>query len=426
MKKSVNAFLRVTQGNNMPNNFQERLREMIQERREARLEEHINGLEEIEQPRGDDMRVASAKETSPGTFGIEIEINNVQRLIKPLPVGWDYTNDISIQSNAPIFRGKPVDINDVRFTKAVQGSKVGIEIVSPIISDFKDVISIVDNIKETGVKTNAKDCGIHIHVSFPKGNAITSLFKLGLKYEPLFYAVGTFGGFSRGVYKDYIYQRPMAYPPISKIAKIKQEEDYEPYYYGYCYDINKFSEVMNEKDFSNFLATREMVKYHSAKYCGLNFYSYFYRSTIEVRTFNLTTNYSYLKAAINLSRDFALAGLKEYYSRSEGEVIQVNFINDMSKQDLQALLEEFLSRYSTFLDEEDAYTLRLLIRNAPKIDIKKKVLFHLIFHRNGDNSRILQFKDKKFLPEKLDISDAIKPKAENLGNYDFEGDLCAN
>jgi len=378
------------------------------------------------EPRGDNMARVTKKETSPGTFGIELEVNNVRQLVKPLPKGWDYTNDISVQSNASMFRGKPVKVEDNKFAKALRGDRVGVEIVSPIISDFKDVINVLDNIKETGVKTDAKDCGIHVHVSFPRGDAITSLFKLGLKYEPLFYAVGTFGGFSRGVYKDYIYQRPMAYPPISKIAKTRRDIEDEHYYYGYCYDVSKFSQVLDDKDFADFLATDGGTKYHSAKYCGLNFYSYFYRSTVEIRTFNLTTNYSYLKAAINLSRDFALSGLKEYYSRSEGDDIEINYINDMSKEDIQALLEEFLSRYSTFLDEEDAYTLRLLVRNAPKINIEKKVLFHLIFHRNGDNSRILQFKNKKFLPEKLSIADAIKPEAENLGNYDFEGGLCAN
>ena len=411
----------------MPNNvYLEMLHQRARERHDERIANHVRrrGLDlEI---RGDDMARITKQDTSPGTFGIEFEVNNVRELVQPLPSGWNYTNDISIQSNAIMFRGKPVQVENEKFIKAMRGDRVGVEIVSPIISDFKDVISVVDNIKETGVKTNSRDCGIHVHVSFPRGDAITSLFKLGLKYEPLFYAIGTFGGYSRGVYKDYIYQRPMAYPPISKIAKTRMDAGDDPYYFGYCYDINKFNRVKSDKDFSNFIATDGGTKYHSAKYCGLNFYSYFYRGTIEVRTFNLTTNYSYLKAAINLSRDFALAGLKEYYSRSEGDAVEVNFINDMTKEEILALLDEFLSRYSTFTDEEDAYTLRLLVKNSPKIEIKKKVLFHLIFHRNGDNSRVLQFKDKKFLPEKLSIGDAIQPKPENLGKYDFEGELCAN
>ena len=395
----------------------QRLREERRER-EARNQDnrYVGGLE----------MQKDNKETSPGTFGIEFEVNNVSRLCRDLPPGWGYTNDISVQSNATLFRGKPLKITSKAIKNGGRGERVGVEIVSPILKDLKSVVDVLDNIKETGVKTNSKDCGIHIHVSFPSGGAILSLFKLALKYEPIFYAVGTFGGFSRGKYKDYIYQRPLQYPPIVKIAKTNTDLEEGNTYYGYSFDVDKFQTVKDTKDFGEFMSQGTGGKYHGAKYCGINFYSYFYRNTIELRTFNLTTNYSYLKAIVNLSRDFALAGIKEFYSRDEGDKIEVNYINDMSKENILALLEEFLSRYSTYTDKEDIYTLKLLLDNAPKISIPKKVMFHLLFHRNGDNSRVQIYSKKRFLPEKVDIANAIRPEPENLKDYVFEGGLCAN
>lgn len=384
----------------------------------------LNTFREQEE-QGELMRT-NKQETSPGTFGIEIEVNNVRNLVRQLPAGWEYTNDISVQSNASIFRGKPVKINSDSEKFAMHADRVGVEIVSPIISEFEDVISVLDNIKETGVKTNSKDCGIHVHVSFPRGDAIVSLFKLALKYEPLFYAIGTFGMFSRGVFKNYIYQRPIQYPPILKIARTREDLENGDIYYGYAFDVDKFHLVKNESDFGDFISANTGGKYHGAKYCSINFYSYFYRSTVEIRTFNLTTNYAYLKAAINLSRDFALAGLKEYYSRNEGDKIEKNDINDMSKQDILALLDEFLSRYSTYTDEEDAYILKHIVKKSPEISIPKKVLFHLIYHRNGDNSRVQRYKQDKLVPEALDIGDAIQPKPEDLYDYNFEGGICAS
>lgn len=375
---------------------------------------------------GLDMPTREEKVLSPGTFGLEFEINNVNQLCRPLPPGWNYTNDISVQSKATLFRGKPVQSVSDKIKLTGRGKKVGVEIVSPIISKFDDVVTVLDNIKETGIKTKSKDCGIHVHVSFPRGDAIVSLFKLALKYEPLFYAAGTFGGFSRGVYKDYIYQRPLSHPPIVKIAKTNDDLERGRVYYGRAFDHDKFSTVETEEDFAAFISEKTGGKYHGAKYCGLNFYSYFYRSTVEVRTFNLTTNYSYLKAVINMSRDFAFAGINEFYSRKEGDKIEVNFINDMSHDDILALFEEFTERYATFMDKEDIYTIKQIIKNSPKIVIPPDVLFHLIFHRNGDNSRIQTYTKKRFLPDEINIENAIKPVPEQLEDYDFQGDLCAS
>lgn len=375
---------------------------------------------------GRNMPEKQEPKVSTGTFGLEFEINNVSRLCKDLPPGWSYTNDISVQARAQMFKGKPVKSESEKFQLHNNKNTVGVEIVSPIVESFDNISEVLDIIKETGIKTKSKDCGIHIHVSFPRGDAIVSLFKLALKYEPLFYAAGTFGGFSRGVYKNYIYQRPLQYPPIVKIAKTNSDLEDGFIYYGHVFDVENFKTVETAEDFGNFLSERTSGKYHAAKYCGINFYSYFYRGTVELRTFNLTTNYSHLKAVINMSRDFAFAGIKEFYSEKEGKELQLNHINDMTKEDLLALFEEFSERYSTYMDAEDIYTIRQLIQNSPNFNIPDKVFFHQIFHRNGDNSRVYTYVPKRFLPEEIDTSDAIKPLAERLDDYDFQGDLCAN
>ena len=175
----------------MPDNNNEGLEARLMERRrkrKAELDLEVKAMEERrralggERYRGDNMERGNGKDLSPGTFGIEIEVNNVRELMKPLPEGWKYTNDISVQSNAIMFRGKPAQVEDLKYIKAMEGDRIGTEIVSPIISDFKDVVNVLDNIKETGVKTNAKDCGIHVHISFPRGDAVIPLFKLGLKF----------------------------------------------------------------------------------------------------------------------------------------------------------------------------------------------------------------------------------------------------
>jgi len=361
----------------------------------------------------------SHQKLSPGTFGIEIEINNIQRLGRNLPPGWEYTNDISVQSKAKMFRGKPVQYLTKKFEYNIKTERVGVEIVSPVLSNFEDMLDVLDNIKETGIKTKSMDCGVHVHVSYPRGDAIVSLFKLALKYEPLFYAVGTFGGFSRGVRKGYIYQRPLIHPPIVKIAASKNHLESGKVYHGYAFDVNKFHLVTNEAEFKDFIAEQIGGKYHAAKYCGINFYSHFYRSTVELRTFNLTTNYSYLKAAVNLSRDFVFAGIRDFYAGSEGADIQINNINNLSTEDLLILFDEFQSKYTNFMDSEDTFTIKELISRAPAITIPEKTFFHLMFHRNGDNSRIHIYRDDRFLPEKLDTTDAIKPTAEDLVDYEF-------
>lgn len=379
----------------------------------------VRSLRETMEPPSTRRHGMSTGKLSPGTFGIEIEVNNVQQLIRPLPPGWVYTNDISVQSRSKMFRGKPVDYVSKKFKKSGKRERVGVEIVSPVLSNFEDTLEVLDNIKETGIKTKSMDCGIHVHVSYPRGDAVVSLFKLALKYEPLFYAIGTFGGFSRGVAKGYIYQRPLTFPPIVKIAKTQSHLEAGKVYYGYAFDVNKFHLVKNESDFRDFISEHTGGKYHAAKYCGINFYSHFYRSTVEMRTFNLTTNYSYLKAAVNLSRDFVFAGIRDYYAGEDGADIVINNINDMETEDLLLLFDEFQSKFTNFMDSEDIFTIRELISRAPKISIPEKAYFHLIFHRNGDNSRIHTYSNSEFIPAEIDIEDAIKPKAEDLIDYEF-------
>ena len=89
-------------------------------------------------------------------------------------------------------------------------------------------------------------------------------------------------------------------------------------------------------------------------------------------------------------------------------------------------MEEFITRYSTFTDDEDIFTLRQLITDSPKIEIPRKVLFHLLFHRNGDNSSIFKYRKKTLLPKAESYEDAIQPVPEQIDEYDFEGELCAN
>lgn len=374
--------------------------------------------EEVLRRIGQDMR----KETGAGTFGIEFEINNVRTLRRELPKGWKYTGDISVESKGASYNGKPLEISSKKkyFERNIRN--FGIEIVSPILGDFDELLDVLDNIKETGIKTDSKDCGIHVHVSYPKGDSILSLFRLALKYEPLFYAIGSFGKFSRGKFKNYIYQRPLMYPPIVKVAKRSSEG----HYFGHSFDISNFKNVENEKDFRTFLGAETSTKYHGSKYCGINFYSYFHRSTVEIRTFNITTNYNYLKAAINFARDFVFAGIKEYYLQNQPEDLEINFINDLNTDDLLYLFQDYSEKYTTFMDREDILIIQNLIRNSPKITIPEKVMFHLLYHRNGDNSRIQHYSKKELMPEKVSVEDAIKPKAERRCDYDFKGDLCAN
>lgn len=165
----------------------------------------------------------------------------------------------------------------------------GAEMVSPPL-DFDDpeqrgqVDRAIKALLDSGARTLA-EAGIHIHVDCSDLDAkqVAAVARCFTKFEDLIYRIASSGWQSMRPGSGN-YCPPMTDEQISKMARVRDEHSLAAAYFGN----------------SSMGVTAGASHGHSARYCGINIHSWFYRKTIEFRVFNSSMNSERIQAYIAL------------------------------------------------------------------------------------------------------------------------------
>jgi hypothetical protein len=153
------------------------------------------------------------------------------------------------------------------------------EMVTPILryTDIDSLQDIIRALREAGAGVN-QSCGIHIHVGADQhdSRSLKNLINLfSAKQDMIFRALEILP------YRAEKYSKKLPQTLIDKVAKEKPKT------------LNHIGEIWYGSDIA-----RNMTKYNSTRYHGLNLHNVWYGSTVEFRLFNSTTHAGKIKAYI--------------------------------------------------------------------------------------------------------------------------------
>jgi hypothetical protein len=185
-------------------------------------------------------------------------------------------------------------------------STVGGELVSQIISpnDCKEwydaIYKLTEILQSYGESEDSLRDSLHVHVNLGNSfgvNELVNLVKMCLSVESLLFHLGGLGKINRGFDNDFIFQRPLYYPPVVRSNSS----------YFLAYEMSKVLNATSKKEFFEAFGNcdyhlRNSNKYITPRYTCVNFTSLYRFQSLEFRTANKSLNPSYVIAWVEFCR----------------------------------------------------------------------------------------------------------------------------
>jgi hypothetical protein len=287
--------------------------------------------------------------------GIEIEVANVSEnqasdflhRTRSLP-GWNQHHDGSTQDRGYAFVGLPYNLRE--FTPLTSGRSLGrsittgAEFVSPIIdltmNKWRDQVSyLCDWLVKTAKETPSYRTSVHVHIS--AGGlpvyVLKNLLRLWSFLEAPMYrlSLGDLPEHRGQRRKQYSYCRPLSSPPVV----FDQNNRLRP-----SFDVPSLLKATSVSEFfwgygANDI-TRDPIRWHPARYTGLNLLSMLTIGTVEFRTFNESTNPETICTWVDLSQAFLQAAIQSKgLGNDDYPTLSLGYNGDFNLSTLQVLLE---------------------------------------------------------------------------------------
>lgn len=335
-------------------------------------------------------------------IGVEFEYEDLQQ--ERFNVAYfEQKHDASCESPAYSYEG----FGDIILREEIENKKrekvtIGGELVSNILTDSDDILSILKNLTDSvylrGESERGYRSSIHIHVAMSYNlNILKNLMRLGLNLESAFFHLGGMGYDFRGIFNDSIYCRPISKygPPIVKYCNGN---------YGPVFDAKDCLEANSSEQFwerYGSLGNPQENKYNPVRYVWLSLFPLLTKGTVEFRIFNKTLNPFYIYSIIVLCQRFCEASLGNLESFS----LEENSIFKTSKFESSAALQNIFGILKLPIKVEK--TLMKIIGRTPEIKIPEKYVFsHLIDKK--------LFFPTSYSPKPVDRSEVIYPTYVDL------------
>lgn len=249
----------------------------------------------------------------------------------------------------------------------VQTVTTGIELISNPMSwevCSKVVPILTGELIKLGELERSTRGAIHVHVGFPTNfGSLKNALLFSLKFESLFYQLGTMGYQFRGSTNRGIYCRPHStYGPPAVTCEDGRARQ--------ILNVDDLLECGNADDFWRLYGvnSREPKRYHPSRYFGVNLLSTLIHGTLEFRHFNVSLNSRMLLSIMRLCQS-STEMIMKVPSRRLVELPDstVFSINDDERllEILFSMTDEFSEAYP--MQEIQKNELRALVRSAPKV-----------------------------------------------------------
>ena len=221
----------------------------------------------------------------------------------------------------------------------------GGELTSPILKGDNlawrtHIYNLVDFLQEIGESNSTekdKRGSLHIHINVSKDITHKHLLRLletGLGTESIFFRLGGMGSINRGIYNNFIYQRPLTMPPC-----VKSNGRYYP-----IFDYKDLLTSENKADFyekygDTVYCINNGNHYVTQRYVGLNFYSIPYRGSIEFRYANKCLVPEWIIAYIVLCQKFVEYSLTKPKTGFENTYRKLEDNRDIPDDEFISVLE---------------------------------------------------------------------------------------
>jgi len=212
--------------------------------------------------------------------------------------------------------------NNTIFNRMRDGSISAWEYVSPILKGDKG-LDAIKNLLEKDIDASAKnECGLHLHMGGMKETDIPKLMMAYKMLEPFFYKT----------VKKYRATNQFCKVINESAEKVSTVQDVERILYNGC----------NDASYS------KKTRYGSDRYIWVNFHSFFFRKTLEIRLHHGTTSYEEIKNWVNLNGCFITWVMKNTPS-----VIRERFASISIPQtaDRKTLPKEKMNAFIQFIAE---------------------------------------------------------------------------
>lgn len=205
--------------------------------------------------------------------------------------------------------------------KIIVPETCGAELVSPVIRteepDWIDTIKVLlDLFGNQLFGFLDPKCSFHVHVNMTGAPiyVLQNVIRIWLGIESLVFrlSIGEMG-YHRGVMRrNFLYCRPISSPQVT----IDQDGLLRP-----SYSYQSLLQARTVKDFfmafNNTPIHKDPSKYNAVRYNALNFFNFIKYGTVEFRTFNLSYNWKYVVAWVNLSKAICKAAFGKEYEYPE-------------------------------------------------------------------------------------------------------------
>jgi hypothetical protein len=199
----------------------------------------------------------------------------------------------------------------------VQEDMCGAELVSPIINTetnewIENIKIILDTFGNKYLGYLDPKCSFHVHVNMTGAPiyVLKNVINIWTGIEALVFRLSVADmGYHRGLKRrNFLYCRPIASPQVI----VDQDKSLRP-----SYDYMALLEARTLKEFfqasNNTSIAKDPSKYNPVRYNALNFFNFIKYGTVEFRTFNLTYNWRYVVAWVNLCKAICRSAFgKEY------------------------------------------------------------------------------------------------------------------
>lgn len=261
--------------------------------------------------------------------GLELEFPNLTETtlskmvtMTDAAVGWKVDHDGSVQREAETYSISPyykLPFKSEGFLRRSLASveTCGAELVSPIIRTEDNLW--IDNVKQMldifGNQTFGfldTKCAFHVHVNMTGAPlyVLKNIIKIWLGIESFVFRISVAElGYHRGIVRrNFLYCRPILSPQVvlDREGYLRPSCDYQALLAAKT--IREFFLALN-----NTSIHKDPSKYNPVRYGALNFFNFVKFGTVEFRSFNLSYNWKYVVAWVNLSKAICRAAFgKEY------------------------------------------------------------------------------------------------------------------
>lgn len=359
-----------------------------------------------------------AKSTSVfNVVGMELEATTVHPILISRKIDtstWRQDSDASVQTPGTIFGNMsfigniPEQLNANRYAeRTIFGTELVLNPPFSLEGDGESVLlekllRLTDTLQGEGEPSRSTRAGLHIHISCPMSLGIVkALLMAGRAYEDVFFLLGTNGYQFRGeLVNESSYCRPITgcgptYMPSCNSSSV----------YGPIFDVENLLQTKTMKEFwwafGNVQPERDTEHMHPARYFWLNLYSLLAHGTVENRTYNVTLNPYLIHAQIlffsKFIKHFSVMGLTNDHIPE----MPINSVFDRrSRKDVLLSFVELANMIGA--DETTVDVLYSMLKNAPMVNIKEKMIKSHILETSRGRGRTMSF---DHLPKSLLVSE---------------------